>query len=218
MNKQGPAKGGSLGEVGTDTEKKTTRATEGEQSGGPRGRGSNAGGRSGNDSLMNEKISARTLQVIAQDGRNLGVLTRDAALQLAHEAGLDLVVLSEKEGEAPIAKIMDYGKALYAKKKQQTTSRKKQKTIQVKEIQISHKIGQHDFNTKVGRAREFLEDDKHVKIVLTFYGRAGLMRDQRGSELFAMIDQVLGVGSGKIVHEKDVKSGTLWSRVYFKKS
>lgn len=175
--------------------------------------------RSAVDSSLNEAITARTLQVISHDGRNLGVLTREAALQLAQEAGLDLVILGEKESEAPTAKIMDYGKSLYAKKKQQTSSRKKQKTIQVKEVQISHKIGQHDFNTKVNRARDFLEDDKHVKIVLTFYGRAGLMRDTRGAELFAAVDQIVGVGTdNKVVHEKDVKSGTLWSRVYFKKS
>lgn len=209
-----------MNKVVRDTDKKNMNNSEGESSAHNRGgRSTSSGNRSGGDSSMNEKITARTLQVITHDGRNLGVITREAALQLAQEAGLDLVILSEKEGEAPIAKIMDYGKALYAKKKQHTTSRKKQKTIQVKEIQISHKIGQHDFNTKVGRAREFLDEDKHVKIVLTFYGRAGLMRDQRGSELFAMVDQALGVGTdSKIVHEKDVKSGTLWSRVYFKKS
>jgi translation initiation factor IF-3 len=199
-----------------------SNASEGEGASVNRGgrppRSAGPGVRSSGEAAMNEKIASRTLQVITHDGKNLGVITRDAALHLAQEAGLDLVVLSEKEGEAPIAKIMDYGKSLYAKKKQQTSSRKKQKTVQVKEIQISHKIGQHDFNTKIKRAREFLDEDKHVKIVLTFYGRAALMRDSRGSELFAAIDQSLGVGTDKIVHEKDVKSGTLWSRVYFKKS
>jgi len=170
------------------------------------------------DGTLNEMITATKLQVISHDGRNLGVLMRDAALKLALENGLDLVVLSEKEGEVPIAKIMDYGKSLYSKKKQQTTSRKKQKIIQVKEVQIRHKIGQHDFNTKINKVKEFLDDDKHVKIVLTFHGRAGLVRE-RGAELWDLIDRTLGIGTeSKIVHEKDVKTGVLWSRVYFKKS
>src|SRR5258708_793436 len=118
------------------------------------------------EGTLNEMITATKLQVISHDGRNLGILMRDAALKLAQEVGLDLVVLSDKEGEVPIAKIMDYGKSLYAKKKQQTSSRKKQKIIQVKEVQIRHKIGQHDFDTKINKVREFLESEKHVKIVL----------------------------------------------------
>jgi translation initiation factor IF-3 len=189
---------------------------------GPSQQRGSAGRTAGSEAQINEKISARALQLIAEDGKNLGLIGRDEALKMARSAGLDLVIIAEKDGEAPIAKIMDYGKSLYAKKKQQTSSRKKQKVIQVKEIQISHKIGQHDLETKANKARDFLAEGKHVKIVVTFYGRINLaeytpMRDQRGSELFTFIDQTLGIGTSKVVHEKDTRTRTLWSRVYFSK-
>lgn len=194
-------------------------------------RGGSAGGyqqrgaqrqQGGNEPHINENITSRTVQLISATGQNLGVFARDDAIRMAREANLDLVVLAEKEGEAPVTKIMDYGKALYAKKKQQTTAKKNQKVIQVKEIQISHKIGQHDLDTKLNKGREFLAEGKHVKIVVTFYGRINLaeystMRDQRGNELFTYIDQVFGVGTGKVTHEKDAKTRTLWTRIYFNK-
>lgn len=169
---------------------------------------------------VNEKITYRTLQLITQDGRNLGTVTRDEALRLAHEAALDLVVLSEKEGEAPVAKIMDYGKASYARKKQQASARLKQKTIQIKEVQIGPKIGEHDFQTKMHKVIAFLEDKKHVKIVLTFRGREAALRDQRGGEIFAKIDALLDAaqtGSHQLVREKDAKTGSTWTRTYYLK-
>lgn len=169
--------------------------------------------------FINEKIPYRTLQVIAADGKNMGMMSKDDALRLAREAVLDLVIIAEKEGETPIAKIVDYGKMSYSRKKQQVTARKKQRTIQVKEIQISPKIGDHDFMTKMHKVFEFLNDSKHVKIVLVFRGREIATRDQRGTELLAKIDSCLDAEfpQGSLVREKDAKMGSNWSRVYYRK-
>jgi len=167
--------------------------------------------------LINEKIPYKVVQLISHDGKNLGRVTREEALRLAREEGLDLVVLSEKE-DGPIAKIMDFGRALYAKKKQQSSARKKQRVIQVKELQLGPKIGDHDFETKMHRAVEFLNDGKHVKIVINFRGREVPTRDVRGAEMFEKIDAHFDRAFGATIQrEKDAKAVTSWSRVYYLK-
>jgi translation initiation factor IF-3 len=167
--------------------------------------------------LINEKIPYKILQLISHDGKNLGRVTREDALRLAREEGLDLVILSEKE-DGPVAKIMDFGRASYAKKKQQASARKKQRIIQVKEIQLGPKIGDHDFDTKMNRMVEFLKDGKHVKIVINFRGREVPTRDARGTEMFEKIDAYLDRLLGSAIQkEKDAKAVTNWSRVYYVK-
>ncbi len=170
--------------------------------------------------LINERIKFDTMQVISFEGENLGVLSRDEALKLARQADLDLVVLAERGGEgAPLAKIMDFGKSLYTKKKQQAEAKKSQKVIQVKEIKMRPKIGQHDYTTKINKAIEFLKDGKHVKFTLMFKGREAVMRDERGTEIFKKIDESFeAAGLAKIAAEKDSKSGQLWARIYFLKT
>lgn len=168
--------------------------------------------------MINEKIPYRTVQLITADGKNFGVISRDEALRMAREIGLDLVILSEKETGVPIAKIMDYGKASYAKKKQLATAKKKQHTILVKEVQLGPKIGDHDFRTKMNNALRFLADGNHVKIVITFRGREAAIRDQRGAEMFAQIDAIFAEKYGeKVFYEKDLKTGTTWTRIYYTK-
>lgn len=170
--------------------------------------------------LINERIRFDKMQVITQDGVNLGIVTRDEALRAARAAELDLVLLAESGSEGvPLAKIMDFGKALYAKKKQQAEAKKSQKVIQVKEVKMRPKIGEHDFMVKVHQAIDFLKDGKHVKFTLAFKGREAAMREERGEEIFKKIDQCFEeAGLTKITAEKDAKAGQLWSRVYFLKS
>ncbi len=170
--------------------------------------------------LINERIKFDTMQVISFEGENLGVISRDEALKLARQADLDLVVLAERGGEgAPLAKIMDFGKALYTKKKQQAEAKKSQKVIQVKEIKMRPKIGQHDYETKINKAIEFLKEGKHVKFTLMFKGREAVMRDERGTEIFKKIDESFETaGLAKIAAEKDSKFGQLWARTYFLKT
>ncbi len=170
--------------------------------------------------LINERIRFDKMQVISYDGKNLGIITRDEALRIARSVDLDVVLLAEEGSEGvPLAKIMDFGKALYAKKKQQAEAKKSQKVIQVKEIKMRPKIGEHDFMTKVNQAIDFLKEGKHVKFTLAFKGREAAMREERGEEIFKKIDQTFEeAGLTRIMAEKDSKMGQLWSRIYLLKS
>lgn len=170
--------------------------------------------------FINEKIRFDKMQVISHEGKNLGILTRDEALRIARQAELDLVMLTDSGAEGvPVAKVMDFGKAIYAKKKQHAEAKKNQKVIQVKELKLRPNIGEHDYQTKINQAIQFLNDGKHVKFTLMFHGREKGMRDKRGEELYTKIDQSLqNAGLAKIVQEKDTKTPQFWSRVcYLKK-
>lgn len=171
--------------------------------------------------LVNERIRARDLQVITNDGQNLGIITRTEALRLAQEADLDLVLIADEGSEGvPVAKIMDFGKALYEKKKKQHEAKKHQKVVQVKEIKISPKISEHDYQTKMKQGVAFLQAGKHLKITLFFKGRENVVKEERGTELFDKIDKTLDE-HGLLQHlaqERDAKSRNQWSRVYFMKS
>lgn len=159
------------------------------------------------------------MQVINHEGTNLGVISRDEALRLAREVELDLVMIapSGKDG-VPVTKIMDFGKVLYAKKKKLAEAKKHQKTIQVKEIKLRPKIGEHDFQTKIRQAVQFLNDGKRLKVTLFFRGREIASKDEQGSLLFEKIDKTFEEsGLTGIVQEKDTKSGPMWSRIYFLK-
>ena len=170
--------------------------------------------------IINEKIRFDKMQVISHDGKNLGVLPRDEALRLARQVGLDLVIIAEQGGDGlPVVKVMDFGKALYAKKKQQAEAKKNQKVIQIKEIKLRPKIGEHDYQTKINQAIEFLKDGKHLKVTLMFRGRETATREERGTEMFTKIDASFeAAGLTKLVQEKDAKTPQLWSRIYYLKS
>lgn len=171
--------------------------------------------------FINEQIRAPMLQLIDHDGVNVGVITRGQALKMAEEVGLDLVLLADsgKEG-VPVVKIMDLGKALYEKKKKQAAAKKHQKVIQVKEIKIRPKIGEHDYQTKMKQAVQFLKEGKKLKITLFFKGRENVLKDERGNEIFDKIQKSFDeFGLAKnIVQEKDSKLGQYWSRIYVLKS
>ncbi len=169
--------------------------------------------------LINEKIRFEKMQVISADGQNLGVMERSEALKEAQLSDLDLVLLAESGSQGvPVTKIMDYGKALYSKKKQQAEAKKSQKVIQVKEVKLRPKIGEHDYQTKMQRAVEFLKAGKHVKVTLMFRGREAAMKEVRGREIFDKIDETFtAAGLTKVGTEKDSKSGMLWSKTYFLK-
>lgn len=170
-----------------------------------------------NDQLINDQIRVPKVQVITHDGTNLGVVTRDEALKIARAADLDLVMMSDTgQMGVPVVKIMDFGKLLYAKKKKQAEAKKHQKTIQVKEIKMRTKIGEHDYLTKLKQAVQFLKDGKHVKITLMFRGREVASIHERGAEMFAKVNQTFAAeGLENIAQEKDMKSATIWSRIYF---
>lgn len=169
---------------------------------------------------INENLRYPRMQVINYDGANLGVISRDEALRAAYAAGLDLVLIAEQGAEGvPVAKVMDFGKAQYLKKKKQAEAKKHQKTIEVKEIRLRPKIGDHDFKTKMNQAIQFLKDGKHIKFTIAFRGREIVNKDERGNDLFAKIDEMLSQsGLTNIAQEKDSKIGQMWTRNYYLKS
>ena len=170
--------------------------------------------------LINEQIRATEIQLIDAEGVNVGHVPRAQALRMAELAGLDLVMLSEGKDGVPVAKIMDLGKALYEKKKKQAESKKFQKVIQVKEIKLRPKIGEHDYQTKINQAIQFLNEGKRLKITLFFKGRENILKESHGHEFFEKIDKSFEeVGLLKnLVQEKDSKLGQYWSRIYYLKT
>ncbi|MFA6065959.1 MAG: translation initiation factor IF-3 [Candidatus Babeliaceae bacterium] len=170
--------------------------------------------------LINEKIRHEEMQLITHEGKNLGVVSREDALRFARTVGLDLAIIAEQGADGvPVAKIMDFGKVLYAKKKQQAEAKKRQQVIQIKELKLRPKIAEHDYQTKMNQAIQFLKEGKRVKVTLMFKGREAAMKDERGSELFNKIQQTFDdqALSKNLVQEKDAKSPQLWSRVYYLK-
>jgi translation initiation factor IF-3 len=119
---------------------------------------------------LNGAIRALELRVIDAEGKQLGVLSRTEALRLAEEQGLDLVEISP-DAKPPVAKIIDWGKFNYQRTKQQQKNRKTAKTLEVKQIRLGLKIGEHDLQTKLGKVTKFLEIGHKVKITVFFRGR-----------------------------------------------
>jgi len=123
----------------------------------------NRGRRKQDDTVLNDRIRDRELRVIGEDGEQFGIISRDEALKIAEERGLDLVLMSP-DAKPPVAKIMDYGKHKYQLEKKKKEARKNQKKIEVKEVKFSVKIAENDIAYKVKHAIEFLEKGKHVKL------------------------------------------------------
>jgi translation initiation factor IF-3 len=165
---------------------------------------------------INEFIKADRMQVISSDGENLGVLTKKEALRVAQEAGMDLVVLTDKDGEV-IAKIMDFGKNLYAKKKKAAENKKKQKIVKVKELKLKPKIGEHDYKTKFNQAVGFLNEGNRVKVTLVFRGREASMKEERGAAMFDKIDADFVQAGLQVISETDTNTHAIWSKIYYLK-
>ena len=117
---------------------------------------------------MNEQIRISPVRLIGPEGEQLGIVPTAQALEMAREAGLDLVEVAAQE-RPPVCKIMDFGKFKYSQKKR--ASKQKQHQVQVKEIRVRPKTGDHDIEVKVKRAREFLEHKDKVLVNVLFRGR-----------------------------------------------
>lgn len=122
------------------------------------------------ENKINEEIRDAELRVIDDEGNMLGIMSRDEALAKAEEANLDLVLISPN-ANPPVCKILDYGKFRYETQKRAKDAKKKQRTIQVKEIRLSAFIEDHDINVKANTACKFLKDGDKVKVSLRFRGR-----------------------------------------------
>lgn len=108
--------------------------------------------------------------MIGADGEPIGIMSASKALEMAYDQGLDLVMMAS-QATPPVCKIMDYGKFRFERDKREKEAKKKQQTIELKEIQISYRIETHDFETKVKHALRFLGDGNKVRVVMKFKGR-----------------------------------------------
>ena len=122
------------------------------------------------DMFINEQIRDREVRVISENGEQLGIMSSMEARRLAEEAGLDLVKISPN-AKPPVCKIIDYGKFKYEKARKEKDAKKKQHTVEIKEIRMSPNIDDNDMNTKINAAKKFLTKGDRVKVTLRFRGR-----------------------------------------------
>ena len=120
--------------------------------------------------MINEQIRDREIRLIGEDGEQLGIMSARDAMKLAREANLDLVKIAPT-AKPPVCKIIDYGKYRYEQARKEKEARKKQKTIEVKEVRLSPNIDTNDLNTKVKQARKFVSSGNKVKVAVRFRGR-----------------------------------------------
>ncbi len=122
------------------------------------------------DLMINEQIRDREVRLIGADGEQMGIMSARDAQKHAMEAGLDLVKIAPT-AKPPVCKIIDYGKYKYELARKEKEAKKKQKTIEIKEVRLSPNIEENDLNTKVNNARKFLTKGNKVKVTLRFRGR-----------------------------------------------
>ena len=120
--------------------------------------------------MINEQIRDREVRVVSATGEQLGIMSSRDAYKLAQEAGLDLVKIAPT-ARPPVCKIIDYGKFRYEQARKEKEAKKKQKTVEIKEVRLSPNIDENDLNTKAGAARKFLTKGNRVKVTLRFRGR-----------------------------------------------
>ena len=119
---------------------------------------------------MNERIRAREVRLIDQNGENHGIVETSKALKMAYDADLDLVLINPTS-EPPVAKVLDYGKYKYEQEKRAKEAKKKQHTVEVKEVKIRYKIDTHDYQVRIKSIQKFIAQGNKVKIVIMMRGR-----------------------------------------------
>lgn len=142
---------------------------------------------------VNEKIFAKTVQVISEDGQNLGVMNTGDALNMAYDKELDLVEINANATPV-LVKMMDYGKYKYEQKKRANEARKKQKTIELREVWVTPVIEENDFNVKMKKVFEFLGEGNKVKIAVMTHGDKRVLARSRDAvpQLFERIITLIG--------------------------
>lgn len=138
---------------------------------------------------VNEQIRVPEVRLIGADGNQVGVMPIKEALALAEEAHLDLVEIAP-QASPPVCRVMDYGKFKYQQSKKQQEARRRQTTIQVKEIKVRPKIEEHDMAFKLKNSRRFLTEGDKVKISVIFRGRE-IAHPDRGYKILAQMAEAL---------------------------
>jgi translation initiation factor IF-3 len=142
---------------------------------------------------INEAIRASKVRLVDVDGSQVGVKTRDEALEYAYSKDLDLVEVASG-ADPPVARIMDYGKYKYEQEQKAKTARKHQSQIHVKEIKMRPKIGVHDYETKKGHVVRFLNSKAKVKVTIMFRGREQSHPERGRDLLMRLAEDVKEIG------------------------
>ena len=159
--------------------------------------------------LINEEIKLREVRVVGADGEAIGIMSSEVALKIAYEQGYDLVLMAP-QATPPVCRVMDYGKFRFERDKKEKEAKKKQQTVELKEIQLSCRIDTHDFETKVRHAQKFLESGNKVRVVMRFKGRE-MRHVSIGQEIMAKFQEACSqVGT---VDKVPVLDGRLMSMV-----
>ncbi len=154
---------------------------------------------------INEKIFTRELIIIDENGQNLGPMPKEQALAEAQARGLDLVEVSPK-AETPIAKFMNYGSFKYQREKMERKAKAKQKTIEIKTIKLSTRIGQHDMAFRIEQAVKFLKGGDKVKIEIQLRGRENQHADLARETIRRTINEIQIKSENKILKiEQELK-------------
>ena len=120
--------------------------------------------------MINDEIDFEEVRLIGSHGEQVGIMSSAEALKLADEESLDLILIAP-QAKPPVCKIVDYGKYRYEQLRKEKENRKKQKTVETKEVRFSPNIDVNDMNTKANAARKFLEQGNKVKVSMRFRGR-----------------------------------------------
>ena len=139
---------------------------------------------------INSKIKSSEVRLIDENGNQKGIVSIEKALDLAYDAGLDLIEISPN-AKPPVCKILDFGKFKYEIEKQYKINKKKQHVIQVKEIRLRPNTDDHDLLTKLNKGQKFLENGDKLKVTLMFRGREFYNRKEAGKELLDRVVYIL---------------------------
>ncbi|MCY0963679.1 translation initiation factor IF-3 [Oceanospirillaceae bacterium G-43] len=142
-------------------------------------------GRNDDRAAINDQIRASEVRLIGADGKQIGVVSIEEALQIAEESELDLVQISD--GDPVVCKVMDFGKKLYEEKKQKAEARKRQHQVQIKEMKFRPGTEEADYQVKLRSLKRFLEEGDKAKISLRFRGRE-MAHQQIGMEMMKRIE------------------------------
>jgi translation initiation factor IF-3 len=147
-----------------------------------------------NQARINEQIRVPRVRLVDEDGTQIGIKSRDEALEYAFSKNLDLVEVAA-QADPPVCRVMDYGKYRYEQEQKAKLARKHQLQVQVKEIKLRPKISQHDYETKKGHVTRFLEHKAKVKVTIMFRGRETTHPERGHDLLMRLAEDVSELGS-----------------------
>jgi translation initiation factor IF-3 len=152
---------------------------------------------------LNERIRAPEVRLVGDDGEQIGIVSRDDALEYARERDLDLVMVAP-DARPPVCRVLDYSKYKYEQEQRQKAARKHQQQITIREIKFRPKIAQHDYDTKKGHVLRFLNDRNKVKVTIMFRGRE-VAHPERGESLLNRLAEDLGEMA--VVEQRPIQDG-----------